>query len=132
MWSALEALFYFRFHFIIAPLLSPHFGDIFSSFLNSEIFRARYRQLLRFIEHLSRNTSNYILLSLLVIATACLHLPAAYLHLHFKASHCVRAGDQRKKIFFRRQFLHSNLAKENRQANNFPLQNFFLYPLVLN
>lgn len=39
-------------------------------------------------------------LSLPVIVPACFHLPRAYLHLHFKASHCVRVGDERR-IFFR-------------------------------
>jgi hypothetical protein len=123
LWSAPEALFYFRFHFIIALLLSPHFGDIFSSFLSSKILRERYRQLLSFIEHLSRNTSNYILLSLLVIVPACFHLPAAYLHLHFKASHCVRAGDQRK-IFFPRLFFRGE-----REGEGIDRQTISLYPL---
>lgn len=44
LWSALGALFYFRFHFIISFSLVCWFGDIFSSLACKE---SRYRQLLR-------------------------------------------------------------------------------------
>lgn len=59
--SALKALFYFRFHFIICFFLNSHaFDDIFSSFSCSRI-RLISSIALKLIENLSRNIWNYFL-----------------------------------------------------------------------
>lgn len=112
-------LFSISFHYRL--LLSPHFGDIFSSFLNAKNLQ-RYRQLLRILSNIY-----HAMLQITSSAVACycfgLFSPTrsfTFIYI-LKLLIVYVLGMNRKSLF----------PRKNRQANNFP-QLFFLYFLVLN